>query len=62
MEDFDTTTPEKTESERLADEISTLTAMVLRLERQVARLEIQVGNLETRRTLQADPNDDEEWY
>ena len=62
MEDFDTTTPEKTESERLADEISTLTATVLRLERQVARLEIQVGNLETQRTPADNNMDDPEWY
>tara|TARA_Y100000758_G_C15993302_1_gene401325 strand:+ start:372 stop:560 length:189 start_codon:yes stop_codon:yes gene_type:complete len=62
MEDFDTTTPEKTESERLAEEISTLTALVLRLQRQIERLDIRVANLESRRILQADPNDDEEWY
>ena len=69
MKEIDETPIIKTESERLdvlSDLIDTdfgvLSRKIQRVLRRVEQLEKQVANLETRRILQADPNDDAEWY
>jgi|TARA_B100001146_G_C16087768_1_gene393559 prephenate dehydratase len=62
MEEFDTTTPEKTESERQAALIHDLDGVLAKVLRRLRRLDIRIANLESRRMLQNDPNDDEEWY
>jgi hypothetical protein len=62
MEDFDTTEPEKTESERQADLVDSLDGLLAEVLQRLARLEIQIGNLEARRTPQDNNMDDPEWF
>jgi len=60
MKEIDDTPVPENESECVRE--IHLTILALGLEQKLAELEKRVANLETRRVLQADPNDDEEWY
>jgi hypothetical protein len=62
MEEFDTTTPEKTESESLEDMKFMFYHRTGHLRKLIRELERRIANLETQRT-PADANmDDAEWY
>lgn len=69
MEEYDTTTPEKTESERLDAVIEHMNGALEKLrehalvcQAKIERLQIQVANLEVRRPPQDMNLDDPEWY
>jgi len=64
MKEIDDTTPPKTESEDPLEAVWDILGHIEwhKLNERLEKLELRIANLETRRTLQADPNDDEEWY
>jgi hypothetical protein len=69
MEEFDTTTPKKTESERLDAVIEHMNGALEKLrehalvcEARIEALDIRVANLEVRKTILEHRNDDEEWF
>lgn len=64
MEDFDTTTPEKTESERLAETVAALDRLLAEALQRLNRLEVEVADLQSRKNWQGhqEENDDPEWY
>jgi predicted Ser/Thr protein kinase len=62
MEEFDTTTPKKTESERLVDHVDALFELLEGINERLEKLEHQVARLEVRKVILEHRNDDEEWF
>jgi hypothetical protein len=66
MKEIDDTPVPESESEDPIGVIDQHTRLIWEaldgLSERIEVLAVRIANLETRRTLQADPNDDEEWY
>jgi len=63
MKEIDDTPVPESKSEVMVEvDFADLLNQVAGLMFEIERLNLRVANLEARRLLQADPNDDEEWF